>query len=112
MSSKSPFLLAPCFLLSVCYTVDDFHFLLHFSRLLAHDHLLARALSTPCPCSHPTSPSASSIFFDVLYLRHAFLCVVMCLQVTAEGEVLVKFALQFKKLEDAVAAVIEFLGEC
>jgi hypothetical protein len=35
----------------------------------------------------------------------------MCLQVTAEGEVLVKFALQFKKLEDAVAAVIEFLGE-
>jgi coatomer protein complex subunit gamma len=26
------------------------------------------------------------------------------------GEVLEKFALQFKKLEDAVAAVIDFLG--
>jgi hypothetical protein len=31
--------------------------------------------------------------------------------VTSEGEVLVKFALQFKKLEDAVAAVIDFLGK-
>jgi coatomer protein complex subunit gamma len=31
-------------------------------------------------------------------------------QSTNEGEVLVKFALQFKKLEEAVAAIIEFLG--
>ena len=28
----------------------------------------------------------------------------------SDGEVLEKFALQFKKLEDAVAAVLEFLG--
>ena len=29
----------------------------------------------------------------------------------ADGEVLVKFALQFKKLEDAVTAVVDFLGK-
>ena len=28
----------------------------------------------------------------------------------SDGEVLEKFALQFKRLEDAVAAVLEFLG--
>ena len=31
-------------------------------------------------------------------------------QMSTDGEVLAKFALQFKKLEDAVAAVIDFLG--
>ena len=31
-------------------------------------------------------------------------------EVGSDGEVLEKFALQFKKLEDAVAAVLDFLG--
>lgn len=52
------------------------------------------------------------MYVSLCFAPHSPCDVLSYPQVTAEGEILVKFALQFKKLEDAVAAVIGFFGEC
>ena len=67
---------------------------------------LSLSLSIYIFLSHTNSLSHTLYFSLSLYLSLS-----LSLQASTDGEVLVKFALQFKKLEDAVTAVVDFLGK-
>ena len=71
---------------------------------IAFEYVCLFTYVSSSPYSHHSSTNSCHVLTISPVLPHPP-------SVTAEGEVLVKFALQFKKLEDAVAAVIDFLGD-